>query len=38
VLLNYPDERERWFNFKDNRIEEKALEWLDDIDVSLIEE
>ncbi len=38
VLLNYPGERERWFNFKDNRIEEKALEWLDDIDVSLIEE
>jgi len=38
VLLNYPDERERWFNFKDNRIEEKALEWLDDIDVTLAEE
>ena len=38
VLLNYPEERESWFQFKDNRMEEKALEWLDDIDVSLIEE
>ncbi len=38
VLLNYPEERERWFQFKDNRIQEQALEWLDDIDVSLIEE
>ena len=38
VLLNYPEERESWFQFKDDRMEEKALEWLDDIDVSLIEE
>ena len=38
VLLNYPEERESWFQFKDDRIEEKALEWLGDIDVSLIEE
>src|SRR3972149_4098815 len=35
VLLNYPEERESWFQFKDDRIEEKALEWLDDIDVTL---
>ena len=35
VLLNYPEERERWFNFKDERMEERALEWLDDIDVTL---
>jgi hypothetical protein len=38
VLLNYPEERERWFQFKDDKMEEKALEWLGDIDVSLIEE
>jgi hypothetical protein len=38
VLLNYPEERERWFKFKDDRIEERALEWLDDIDVTLAEE
>ena len=38
VLLNYPEKRERWFQFKDDRVQEKALEWLGDIDVSLIEE
>ena len=38
VLLNYPEERESWFQFKDDRIEEKTLEWLDDIDVSFIQE
>ena len=35
VLFNYPDERERWFQFKDDRIEERALEWLGDIGMSL---
>ncbi|OGO24271.1 MAG: hypothetical protein A2144_06185 [Chloroflexi bacterium RBG_16_50_9] len=38
VLLNYPAERERWFKFKDERMEERALEWLDDIGVTLSEE
>ena len=38
VLLNYPKERERWFEFKDDRMEERALEWLESINVSLIEE
>jgi hypothetical protein len=38
VLLNYPEERERWFHFRDDRVQEKALEWLSDIDVSLIKE
>ena len=38
VLLNYPGERERWFQFRDDRIQERALEWLDSIDVMLIEE
>jgi len=38
VLLNYPEERERWFQFRDDRVQEKALEWLGEIDVSLIEE
>jgi len=36
VLLNYPEERERWFRFKDDRMEERALEWLEDIGVTLI--
>jgi hypothetical protein len=38
VLLNYPQERERWFKFRDDRMEERALEWLESIDVSLSEE
>jgi hypothetical protein len=38
VLLNYLEERERWFKFKDERIEERALEWLEDIDVILNKE
>jgi len=38
VLLRYPEERERWFQFKDERMQERAHEWLDDIGVTLDEE
>jgi hypothetical protein len=38
VLLNYPDEEEKWFQFQDDRIEERAREWLDEIGVNIIEE
>jgi len=38
VLLNYPEERQRWFRFRDERIEERAIEWLDSIDVDLEKE
>jgi hypothetical protein len=38
VLLNYPEARDRWFSFKDERVQQSALEWLDDIGVSLAEE
>ena len=38
VLLNYPEEKQRWFEFKDDRMEERALKWLESIGVSLIEE
>jgi hypothetical protein len=38
ILLRYPEERERWFRFKGERIEERAREWLDDIGVTLAEE
>ena len=38
VLLNYPQERERWFKFRDDRMEERVLEWLESIDVSFSEE
>ncbi len=36
VLLDYPEEREEWFQFKGAKVQERALEWLNDIDVSLI--
>lgn len=35
VLLRYPEERERWFQFKGERMQERVLEWLDDIGVKL---
>lgn len=38
VLLNHPDEEEKWFQFNDDRTEERAREWLDEIGVTLIEE
>lgn len=38
VLLRYAEERERWFKFKEERMRERALEWLDDIGVTLAEE
>lgn len=38
VLHNYPEENERWFKFKDERMEERALEWLSDIGISPVED
>lgn len=38
VLLDYPEEEERWFRFKDDRMEARALEWLEDIGVTLVQE
>ena len=38
VLARYPEERERWFRFRDDRLMERTLEWLEDIGVSLLEE
>ncbi len=29
VLVWYPEERERWFKFKDERIEERVVDWLE---------
>lgn len=34
VLLNYPEEKERWFELKDERMEGRVREWLDGIGVS----
>ena len=36
ALLRYPEERERWFQFKGDRMWKRAREWLDDIGVTLI--
>ncbi|MGC9193109.1 MAG: UPF0158 family protein [Thermoplasmata archaeon] len=29
MLLNYPKERERWFKFRNEKMEERVLEWLE---------
>jgi Mn-dependent DtxR family transcriptional regulator len=29
ILADYPDERERWFAFKDRRIHERVVDWLE---------
>jgi hypothetical protein len=33
MLLNYPVERERWFKFENEKMEEYAREWLESIGV-----
>jgi len=38
VLIRYPEERDRWFKFKDDRMFETAKSWLDDIGVNLLKE
>jgi hypothetical protein len=35
VLQRYPGEMERWFKFKNERMYDRASEWLDAIGVSL---
>ncbi len=30
ALLSYPAEEERWFRFRDERVRERVLEWLDE--------
>jgi len=38
VLTRYPDERQRWFRFKDAKMRERALEWLESIGIIPCEE
>ena len=38
VLSNYPQERDRWFAFKNERIKERVLEWLHANDLELVEQ
>jgi len=34
VLLNFPEERQKWFGFENDWMEKKAIEFLDDINES----
>ena len=38
VLLNYPAERERWFNFKRECTSQRVLAWLEEKGITLIED
>lgn len=38
ILERYPEEGERWFCIEDSRRRERALEWLDDIAISIPKE
>lgn len=29
LLQNHPEERERWFSFKEHRVQERLMEWLE---------
>lgn len=36
VLHDYPPERERWFRFQADRVQQRVLEWLDSEDIEPI--
>jgi hypothetical protein len=36
VLLDYPAERERWFQFKQERLQQRILGWLESQDITLL--
>ncbi len=38
VLADYPEEQGRWFGFKDERMQERALEWLEAVGARLLAE
>ncbi|MCD6318553.1 hypothetical protein J7M02_05750 [Candidatus Aerophobetes bacterium] len=35
VLLNYPEKREEWFAFKDERLERRVMDWLEENGIEL---
>lgn len=37
VLLNFPEDRQKWFAFKDQQMRERVLDWLDENDIEPIE-
>jgi len=38
VISDYPDEEKRWFAFKDKRMREEVIEWLNDLGIETIED
>ncbi len=36
VISDYPDEEKRWFAFKDKRMREEVIEWLNDLGIETI--
>ncbi len=36
VISAYPDEEKRWFAFKDKRMRDEVIEWLNDLDIEPI--
>jgi len=36
VLLSYPEKREEWFKFQDERLEKRVREWLEENEIELI--
>jgi hypothetical protein len=37
VLLDYPAERERWFQFEQERLHQRILEWLESCGITLLQ-
>jgi len=38
VISDYPEEEKRWFAFKDKRMQEEVIEWLNDLGIETIED
>jgi len=36
VLLSYPEKREEWFRFRDERLEKRVMEWLEENEIELV--
>ncbi len=37
VLARYPEQRQRWFAYKDMRLRERALEWLEELGLEAVD-
>ena len=38
VISDYPEEEKRWFAFKDKKLREEVVEWLNDLGIEPIED